>query len=125
MNNLDYWIPNCSPYISRMLYDIDNRTFTIEFVNNVNDFKPLLKFVCKSVLSYSENTVDEDYDDDDYDYDDEDYDDDDWDDDDYDDDDDWEGVVQDCSCATADPGGGVVSALLLLILLRARRRSWA
>ncbi|NRA79238.1 hypothetical protein CWC26_13180 [Pseudoalteromonas sp. S4488] len=64
MNNLEYWIPNCSPYISRMLYDIDNRTFTIEFVNNVNDFKPLLKFVCKSVLSYSENTVDEDYDDD-------------------------------------------------------------
>ncbi|MBQ4810273.1 hypothetical protein J8M20_02950 [Pseudoalteromonas luteoviolacea] len=64
MNNLDFWIPNCSPYISKMVYDINNRIFTIEFVDNVNDFNPLLRLVCKSVLSYSEDTVDEAYDDD-------------------------------------------------------------
>ena len=64
MNNLSYWIPNCSPYISKMVYDIDKRLFTIEFVDNVNDFNPHTRLVCGSVLSYSEDTVDEDYDDD-------------------------------------------------------------
>lgn len=47
-----------------MVYDIDNRIFMIEFMDNVNDFNPLLRLVCKSVLSYAENTLDEDYDDD-------------------------------------------------------------
>lgn len=60
MKNLDHWIPNCSPYISKMIYDIDNRIFTIEFVDNVNDFNPRLRLVCKSVLSYSESTMDYD-----------------------------------------------------------------
>ncbi|CZF85943.1 hypothetical protein GMA8713_03976 [Grimontia marina] len=51
MNNLAYWIPNCSHYISHMVYDIDKRTFTIELVDDVEDFNPHTRLVCESVVS--------------------------------------------------------------------------
>ncbi len=64
MNNLDYWIPNCSPYISKLHYGIGKRRLTLECVNNIEDFTPDTRIVCDSVLSYSETTEDEEYDDD-------------------------------------------------------------
>ena len=63
MKSLDYWIPNCSPYISKFVYDIDRRTLTIECVNNVDDFIPNTRIVCESILTFSETTNDEGYDD--------------------------------------------------------------
>jgi hypothetical protein len=63
LKSLDYWIPNCSPYISKFVYDIDRRTLTIECVNNVEDFIPNTRIVCESILTFSETTNDEDYDD--------------------------------------------------------------
>jgi len=63
LKSLDYWIPKCSPYISKLVYDIDRRTLTIECVNNVKDFIPHTKVVCESILTFSETTNDEDYDD--------------------------------------------------------------
>ncbi|CZF78728.1 hypothetical protein GCE9029_01019 [Grimontia celer] len=47
-----------------MVYDIDKRTFTIELVDNVEDFNPHTRLVCESARTYKENIEDEDYDDD-------------------------------------------------------------
>ena len=52
--SLDVWIPKCSPYVSKMVYDINLREFIIECVNNINDFTPHTRIICSSILRYTE-----------------------------------------------------------------------
>lgn len=62
-NVLNTYLSGCSPYISQLLYDINNRVLTLECVNNVEEFLPKKRILFEGVISYSESTEDVDYDD--------------------------------------------------------------
>ena len=60
---MDTYLAGCSPYISKLNYDIDKRVLTMECVNNANENVPHTKITFSGVRSYSEETIDTDYDD--------------------------------------------------------------
>ena len=59
MNSLDKWLPNCSPYITKFVYDIDKRELVIEFALDSKEFKPHTRIVCSSINKYSESNMDD------------------------------------------------------------------
>ena len=59
MHNLDEWLPSCSPYITKFVYDIDKRGLVIEFALDSKEFKPHTRIVCSGIKSYSENNMDD------------------------------------------------------------------
>ncbi len=61
---LDYWIPNCSPYIHLINYDIDKRLFVLECLENHSESKPHTRITCRQVVSYSESNQDDEFHDD-------------------------------------------------------------
>ncbi|OAI26783.1 MULTISPECIES: hypothetical protein [Methylomonas] len=57
------YLASCSPYISSLVYDIGNRTLVLECVPDPNSLKPHTKVIFTGIRSYSEETIDDEYDD--------------------------------------------------------------
>jgi hypothetical protein len=57
-------LKNCSPYISRMIYDIQNRELNIECVNNPEEMKPVTNISCTGITKYHEESNENNPDDD-------------------------------------------------------------
>ncbi len=60
---MNKYLKGCSPYISSLIYDIDSRQLLLECVNNPDECKPLKKIIFREIESYSEETMDDEYDD--------------------------------------------------------------
>lgn len=60
---MDIYLSDCSPYISGLVYDIDKRTLVMECVNNPNEGVPQTRVIFSGIKSYSEETIDDEYDD--------------------------------------------------------------
>jgi hypothetical protein len=60
---MDTYLPGCSPYISKLVYDIDKRILLMECVNSASENVPHTKVTFSGVRSYSEETIDDEYDD--------------------------------------------------------------
>lgn len=60
MNTYLKW---CSPHICKLIYDIDKRVLIMECVNNLDDCVPDTRVTFRGIKSYSEETIDDEYDD--------------------------------------------------------------
>lgn len=57
------YLAGCSPYISSLIYDIVNRTLLLECVTDPNSLKPHTRVFFTGIRSYSEETVNDEFDD--------------------------------------------------------------
>jgi hypothetical protein len=57
------YLNDCSPYIGELIYDVGNRSVYITLLDNPNKCIPVVKLEFKNVESYSEETIDSEYDD--------------------------------------------------------------
>lgn len=58
------FLEGCSPYISALNYDVNNRRFLLECVDNPVERRPLKRALFSNVLSYVEEIRSDPYDDD-------------------------------------------------------------
>jgi len=60
---MNAYLKFCSPYICKLIYDIDKRVLIMECVNNSGDCVPDTRVTFRGIKSYSEETIDDEYDD--------------------------------------------------------------
>lgn len=57
------YLKDCSPYIDEYIYDVGKRSILLTLLDNPNECNPALKLEFHNIESYSEETIDEEYDD--------------------------------------------------------------
>lgn len=60
---MDKYLAGCSPYVDVLNYDIDKRVLILQCVNNPDDFIPHTRVVFTRIRSYTEETIDDEFDD--------------------------------------------------------------
>ncbi len=57
------YLKDCSPYISKFVYDIDKRIIELVCVDSIDNCLPKRKITISGIQSYAEETIDDDFDD--------------------------------------------------------------
>jgi len=60
---MSMYLSGCSPYIATLIYDISNRVLILECVDDPEKRNPLKRIVFSGIRSYSEQTIEDEYDD--------------------------------------------------------------
>ena len=60
---MNTYLLDCSPYISSLNYDINKRVVLLECVRNIETCEPHTRVIFEGIRSYSEETIDDEYDD--------------------------------------------------------------
>ncbi|KGJ87802.1 hypothetical protein [Colwellia psychrerythraea] len=62
-DRMSEYLKDCSPYISKFLYDIDKRIIELVCVDSIDNCLPKRKIKISGIQSYTEETIDDEFDD--------------------------------------------------------------